>query len=85
MRAVTFSRLGGPEVLEVSDLPEPKPGPGEVRVRVRFSGINPSDCNRRRGIRDRPGYPLIVPHSDGAGVIDQVGEGVDPVRIGERV
>jgi NADPH2:quinone reductase len=56
-----------------------------VRVRVRYSGINPSDCNRRRGIRDRPGYPLIIPHSDGAGVIDMVGEGVSRARIGEPV
>src|SRR5262249_36646426 len=57
----------------------------EVRVRIRYSGINPSDCNRRRGTRDRPGYPLIIPHSDGAGEIDRVGEGISRARIGERV
>ncbi|MGE0723939.1 MAG: NADPH:quinone reductase [Alphaproteobacteria bacterium] len=86
MKAAFYERYGAAaEVLRVGELPDPVAGPGEVRVRVRFSGINPSDCNRRRGIRDRPGYPVIVPHSDGAGVIDGVGEGVDPERIGERV
>src|SRR6185436_3191839 len=50
-----------------------------------YSGVNPSDCNRRSGTRDRPGYPLIIPHSDGAGEIDKVGTGVDRARIGERV
>ena len=52
MRAVTFSRLGGPEVLEVSDLPEPKPGPGEVRIRVAAATVNPTDISfrsQRRG------------------------------------
>ena len=86
MKAGYYEQYGAAaDVLRIGDLPDPEPGPGEVRVRVRFSGINPSDCNRRRGVRDRPGYPLIVPHSDGAGVIDRVGTGVDPARIGERV
>jgi NADPH2:quinone reductase len=82
-----YYRTYGParSVLEVGELPDPVPGPGEVRVRMKFSGINPSDCNRRAGIRDRPGYPLIIPHSDGAGEIDAVGEGVGRERIGERV
>ena len=56
-----------------------------MRVRVRFSGVNPSDCNRRRGTRDRPGYPLIIPHSDGVGEIDTVGEGISQDRIGQQV
>jgi NADPH2:quinone reductase len=72
-------------VLEVGELPDPEPGPGEVRVRIRYSGVNPSDCNRRRGGRDRPGYPLIIPHSDGAGEIDKIGAGVAAGRLGERV
>ncbi len=82
-----YYRTYGPAraVLEVGELPDPVPGPGEVRVRMKFSGINPSDCNRRAGIRDRPGYPLIIPHSDGAGEIDAVGEGVGRERIGEPV
>jgi NADPH:quinone reductase len=86
MKAAYYRSYGAAaEVLEVSELPDPEPGPSEVRVRVRYSGVNPSDCNRRRGTRDRPGYPLIIPHSDGAGEIDKVGAGVDKARIGERV
>jgi NADPH:quinone reductase len=82
-----YYRTYGPAraVLEIGKLPDPVPGPGEVRVRMKFSGINPSDCNRRSGIRDRPGYPLIIPHSDGSGEIDAVGEGVGWERIGEPV
>src|SRR2546425_6323561 len=49
MRAVTFSRLGGPEVLQVSDLPEPQPGPGEVRIRVAAATVNPTDISFRSG------------------------------------
>jgi NADPH2:quinone reductase len=65
---------------------EPEPGPGEMRVRVALSGVNPGDTKKRG---DWLGYgmpfPRIVPHSDGAGVIDAVGEGVPATRIGERV
>lgn len=86
MKAAYFTDFGpARDVLRVGELPDPQPGPGEVRVRVRFSGINPSDCNRRAGTRDRPSYPLIIPHSDGAGEIDSVGEGVSSGRIGEEV
>jgi NADPH2:quinone reductase len=86
MKAAFYRCYGAAsEVLEVGELPDPEPGPGEVRVKVRYSGVNPSDCNRRSGTRDRPGYALIIPHSDGAGEIDKVGAGVDKSRIGERV
>src|SRR3954447_19472376 len=86
MKAAYYTRYGAArDVLQVGEVPDPQPGPGEVRVRVRYSGINPSDCNRRAGIRDRPGYPLTIPHSDGAGEIEAVGEGVSRSRIGERV
>ena len=86
VKAAYFKDYGAArDVLQIGELPDPQPGPGDVRVRVRFSGINPSDCNRRAGTRDRPGYPLIIPHSDGAGEIDAVGDGVDAGRIGERV
>ena len=86
MKAAYYTDYGAArDVLQVGELPDPEPGPGEVRVRIRYSGVNPSDCNRRRGTRDRPGYPLIIPHSDGAGEIDMVGEGVSGSRIGERV
>jgi len=86
MKAAYYTDYGAArDVLKVGELPDPEPGPGEVRVRIRYSGVNPSDCNRRRGTRDRPGYPLIIPHSDGAGDIDRVGAGVDHARLGERV
>src|SRR5215510_11942189 len=86
MKAAYYRSYGAAsQVLELGELPDPEPGPGEVRVRVRYSGVNPSDCNRRSGTRDRPGYPLIIPHSDAAGEIDKVGAGVDKARIGERV
>ena len=63
----------------------PEPGPGEVRVQVKVSGVNPSDVKTRRGSGRAPGFPLTIPHSDGAGIIDLVGTDVDPARIGERV
>ncbi|WP_442596997.1 NADPH:quinone reductase [Parapusillimonas sp. JC17] len=85
MRAAWYSKNGkAQEVLEVGELPDPTPGPGEVRVRLHASGVNPSDAKSRAGSRPvQSGF--IVPHSDGAGVIDQVGEGVAQDRIGERV
>ena len=84
MRAAWYSRNGeAREVLVVGELPTPEPGPGELRVRLAVSGVNPSDVKSRRG---RPlGADLIVPHSDGAGVVEAVGEGVDAARVGERV
>jgi NADPH:quinone reductase len=67
-------------------MPAPEPGPGEVRVRVRLSGINPGDTKKRAGWQGTPmGFPRIIPHSDGAGVVDAVGEGVDSNRVGQRV
>ena len=87
MRAVVYSETGGPEVLAVVDRRVPEPGPGEVRVRVAVSGVNPTDWKARRG--RAPGqklaFPELVPNQDGAGTIDDVGEGVDPARVGERV
>lgn len=72
------------EVLHTGVQPDPMPGPGEVRVRLHASGVNPSDVKSRAGSRPVR-WDLIIPHSDGAGVIDQVGEGVAPQRLGERV
>ncbi|WP_394826467.1 NADPH:quinone reductase [Pendulispora albinea] len=67
-------------------MPPPDPAPGEVRVRVHASGINPGDVKKRAPWLDMPmAYPRIVPHSDGAGVIDAVGPGISASRIGERV
>ncbi|WP_425841129.1 NADPH:quinone reductase [Streptomyces fractus] len=74
------------EVLQVGELPDPAPGPGEVRVRVSVSGINPGDTKKRRGwTGSGMAYPRVIPHSDAAGVIDAVGDGVDACRTGQRV
>jgi NADPH:quinone reductase len=85
--AAWYDRQGpAAEVLQVGEMPAPEPGPGEVRVRVRLSGINPGDTKKRAGWQGTPmSFPRIVPHSDGAGVIDAVGDGVDSNRIGQRV
>ena len=84
MRAISYSRSGGPDVLELSDRPVPEPGPGEVRVRVAFSGVNPTDWKSRAGTD--PAFPDgQIPNQDGSGTVDAVGEGVDPVLVGERV
>lgn len=74
------------DVLQIGEMAAPDAGPGEVRVRLYASGVNPSDVKRRAGWRgQRIAYPRIVPHSDGAGIIDQVGEGVPRTRLGQRV
>jgi len=63
-----------------------EPGPGEVRVRLTVSGANPGDVKKRQAWLGSPmAFPRIVPHSDGAGVIDAVGPGADPARVGSRV
>ena len=85
MQAAYYERTGpARSVLTVGEQPTPEPGPGEVRVRVVVSGVNPSDVKGRMAPR-RPGFPLVIPHSAGAGVVDAVGQGVEPSRIGERV
>ncbi|RYY84983.1 MAG: NADPH:quinone reductase [Comamonadaceae bacterium] len=87
MQAAFYTRNGpDADVFTVGDQPTPEPGPGEVRVRIRASGANPSDWKTRKGGPGRKLIaPLIVPHSDGAGDIDAVGDGVPASRIGERV
>ncbi len=87
MRAALYERTGAPhEVLCISDVPTPAPGPGEVRIKMAWSGVNPSDVKSRAGARTRTlPFPRIIPHSDGSGVIDDVGSGVPRERIGERV
>jgi NADPH2:quinone reductase len=87
MRAAWYERQGpASEVLQVGELPDPEPGPGEVRVRIRLSGVNPGDTKKRRGwLGSSMPYPRVIPHSDGAGVIDAVGDGVDAARVGHRV
>ena len=87
MRAASYTRTGpAAEVLMIGELPTPEPGAGEVRVRLATSGVNPSDVKTRAGLRSKElPFARIVPHSDGAGVIDAVGAGVEAARVGERV
>jgi len=85
MRALTIARYGGPEVLEVRDVPVLEPAAGQVRVKVRFAGLNFSDVMARQGMYpDAPPPPCVVGY-EGSGDIDAVGEGVDRARLGERV
>jgi NADPH2:quinone reductase len=86
VKAARYSETGpARDVLTVTDTERPEPGPGEVRVRVHASGVNPTDVKARSGAVPRPIDGFQIPHQDGAGVIDKVGEGVDPARKGQRV
>lgn len=85
MRAAWYEKNGpAAQVLQVGELPDPVAGAGEVRVRLHASGVNPSDVKARAGSRPIR-WPRVIPNSDGAGVIDQVGIGVNPRRVGERI
>lgn len=84
MKAAWYEKNGEARAtLIIGELDTPVPAAGQVRVKVSVSGVNPSDVKSRRG--RVLNAPRIVPHSDGAGVIDAVGPGVDAARIGERV
>ena len=83
MKAVRFDQFGGPEVLEIVDLPNPHPGPGQVRIAVRAAGVNPSDWKKRKGLMDGE-LPQTIGH-EAAGVVDELGEGVTDVAAGDRV
>lgn len=85
MRAAVYRRTGDSSVLSVEELPTPQPGPGQVRVRVACSGVNPTDWKTRSGVGGSPPDEAQVPHQDGAGVIDAVGDGVTERRPGQRV
>src|SRR3954467_11867471 len=86
MRAAYYEKNGpAAEVLHVGNVETPTPGPGEVRVKLNSSGVNPSDVKTRAGTARKIAFPRVIPHSDGAGEIDAVGEGVATSRIGERV
>jgi NADPH2:quinone reductase len=86
VRAASYGRYGpAAEVLEVRDVERPAPGPGEVLVKVALSGVNPTDWKSRSGATPRPIDGFQIPHHDGAGVIEAVGDGVDPARAGQRV
>ena len=83
MKAVRFSRFGGPEVLEIVDLPDPHPGPGQIRIAVRAAGLNPSDWKKRKGLMDQE-LPQTMGH-EASGIVDELSDGVTDVAIGDRV
>lgn len=83
MKAVRFSRFGGPEVLEIVDLPDPRPGPGQVRIAVRAAGVNASDWKKRQGLMDQE-LPQTMGY-EAAGIVDELGAGVTDVAVGDRV
>ena len=83
MKAARFSEFGGPEVLEIVDLPDPHPGPGQVRIAVRAAGVNTSDWKKRRGLMDQE-LPQTMGY-EAAGVVDELGADARDVAIGDRV
>lgn len=86
MRAAYYERNGtAREVLQIGEIQTPRAGAGEVRVKLATSGVNPSDVKSRQGSTRKIAFPRVIPHSDGAGMIDDVGDGVAKSRIGERV
>lgn len=87
MQAIWYDRLGeAREVLEFGEQPTPSPAAGEVLVRLKASGVNPADCNRRAGRLGRgQEFPRVIPNSDGAGIVEAVGAGVDAAWVGRRI
>ena len=85
MRAVTYTRPGDPSVLELLERPTPEPGAGEIRIRVVVSGVNPTDWKSRSGATGGEVAGSTVPNHDGAGVVDELGAGVDRFSVGDRV
>ncbi len=85
MKAIQVHRFGGPEVLELHEIPTPKPGPGQVLVRVHAAGVNPYDTYMRNGTYAvKPQLPY-TPGSDAAGTVEAAGDGVKKVKAGDRV
>src|SRR5664279_4493218 len=74
MKAARFSRIGGPEVLEIVDLPEPYAGSGEVRIAVRAAGLNTSSWKKRQGLMDQE-LPQTLGY-EASGIVDELGQGV---------
>lgn len=83
MKAVRFSTFGGPDVLQIVELADPHPGPGQIRIAVRAAGVNASDWKKRRGLMDQQ-LPQTLGY-EAAGIVDELGEGVTEVAVGDRV
>ena len=85
MKAILVRQFGGPEVLRLEEVPTPKPAAGQVLARIHAAGVNPYDTYMRSGTyAQKPALPY-TPGSDGAGVIEAVGENVKKVKVGDRV
>ena len=86
MKAVWYERTGAaPDVLSFGDMPTPVAGSGEVRIRLETSGVNPADAGRRAGSYRPMEFSRVIPNSDGAGIVDQAGDGATRLQIGQRV
>src|ERR1700689_5764821 len=86
MKAVWYERTGAAaEVLTFGDMPTPVAGPGGGRIRLGASGVNPADVGRRSGSYRAMEFPRVIPNSDGAGIVDQIGDGVTRLAVGQRV
>src|SRR6202012_112993 len=83
VKAARFSRFGGPEVLEIVELPDPHAGAGQIRIAVRAAGVNASDFKKRQGLMD-PELPQTIGY-EAAGIVDELGDGVTDVAVGDRV
>ncbi|WP_328895039.1 NADP-dependent oxidoreductase [Streptomyces sp. NBC_00236] len=87
MKKVSFAEFGGPDVLQLIDAEEPHAGPGRIRIAVRAAGVNPVDWRVREG-QVLGAHPTELPAGvglDAAGIVDEIGEGVDGVEVGDRV
>ena len=87
MKAIRVHEFGPPEVMKFEDIPDPKPAPGQVVVRIHAAGVNPVETYIRSGIYPKPPTPdtPYTPGADGAGIVEEVGEGVTNVKVGDRV
>src|ERR1044072_2455632 len=86
MKSVQYSEYGDPDVLRVADVEEPHAGPGQIRIAVRAASINPIDWKKRSGMFAEQ-MPLELPYvlgNDASGVVDEVGDGVDGVAVGDE-
>ena len=86
MKSAYYTELGGSDVLKLGEMDRPEPGERDVRVKIAVSGVNPSDWKARE--RGRAGvlpFPIIIPQSDGAGIVDAIGGAVTHVNEGDRV
>ena len=86
MKSAYYTELGGSDVLKLGEMDRPEPGDRDVRVKIAVSGVNPSDWKaRERGRAGALPFPIIIPQSDGAGIVDAIGGAVTHVSEGDRV